>query len=78
MSECVRWWIVRERISENCKGKSKDSHLHVHHIIFRRTGITSNLAKKYLNLIDYCLKNLKVELDVNEFITILKSQNINV
>jgi hypothetical protein len=48
------------------------------HIIFRRTGITSNLAKKYLNLIDYCLKNLKVELDVNEFITILKSQNINV
>ena len=27
------------------------------HIIFRRTGITSNLTKKYLRLIDYCLKN---------------------
>ena len=44
------------------------------HIIYRRTGITSNIAKKYLKLIDYCLMNLKLDLDINQFINILKSQ----
>ena len=66
--------VVLQSYSFVCEKKKKKKN----HIIFRRTGITSNLAKKYLSLIDYCLKNLKVELDVNEFITILKSQNINV
>ena len=45
------------------------------HIIFRKTGINSNLAKRYLNLIDYCLKNLNLDSDVHEFINILKNQN---
>ena len=45
------------------------------HIIFRKTGINSNLAKRYLNLIDYCLKNLNLRSDVHEFINILKNQN---
>ena len=44
------------------------------HIIFRKTGITSNLAKKYLNLIDYCLKNLKLDSNINEYINILKNK----
>ena len=45
------------------------------HIIFRKIGITSNLAKKYLNLIDYCLKNLKLESDIHDFINLLKNKN---
>ena len=46
------------------------------HIIFRKTGITSNKAKKYLNLIDYCLKNFNPDLGIKDFIDILKKQNI--
>jgi len=44
------------------------------HIIFRKTGISSNLAKKYLNLIDYCLKNLKLDSNINEYINFLKNK----
>ena len=54
---------------------SNNKNILKNHIIFRRTGITSNLAKKYLNLIDYCLKNFKLDLDIKEFINILKKQN---
>lgn len=45
------------------------------HIIFRKTGINSNLAKRYLNLIDYCIKNFKLDSDVHEFISLLKKIN---
>ena len=44
------------------------------HIIYRRTGITSNIAKKYLKLIDFCLMNLKLDLNINQFINVLKNQ----
>lgn len=44
------------------------------HIIFRRTGITFNIARKYLNLIDYCLKNFNPDLGIKDFINILKKQ----
>ena len=43
------------------------------HIIFRKTGISSNIAKKYLNLIDYCLKNFKLNSEIKDFINILKT-----
>ena len=38
------------------------------HIIYRRTGITDILAKRYLSLINYCLKNFKIDLEIDEFI----------
>ena len=46
------------------------------HIIYRRTGITDILAKRYLSLINYCLKNFKIDLEINEFIKILKEKAI--
>ena len=45
------------------------------HIIFRRTGITAATAKKYLHLIDFCLKNMRREVKTAEFIEVLK-QNV--
>ena len=64
--------VVLESYSFICDNKN----ILKNHIIFRRTGISSNIARKYLHLIDYCLKNFIIDMKIKDFVNILKKQII--